>query len=322
MVRILPGDSWKLNPGYRRGLEELGRRAASRFSPGSILDVLGIEVDGVNVSQGLSETAIFAVLEELAGVVLRLCREPQGSGQVSLGEGRTELVLGRHGGRAALSVISLARPARLLAGELEVDLASLALAVGDSVGELLADLREIDPALEALPFARRLSGRATALRKAARLAGASAAEPAGTPPLARRPAAEGGAGDLSLAFELRDEHGRIDGFRSGADLYSLLVPGQTFLCDAAGTELLLASTPPFLLLSDLAMAGHDGLWLVEQLRDRLPGLPTIALSAYAASEDAEQARAAGFDDYLVKPVEAERLLASVAAVLGRLRGGG
>lgn len=81
----------------------------------------------------------------------------------------------------------------------------------------------------------------------------------------------------------------------------------------------LAEFTPDLLLSDLAMAGHDGLWLVEQLRTRLPGLPTIALSAYAASEDAERARDAGFDAYLVKPVEADRLLAKVAAVLTAIR---
>lgn len=107
------------------------------------------------------------------------------------------------------------------------------------------------------------------------------------------------------------------------DLVSLLLEqAGAQLRSVASAESALESLTDFtpdLLLSDLAMAGHDGLWLVEQMRSRLPELPTIALSAYAASEDAERARDAGFDAYLVKPVEADRLLAKVAAVLTALR---
>ncbi|MBL8972957.1 MAG: PAS domain-containing protein [Myxococcales bacterium] len=102
----------------------------------------------------------------------------------------------------------------------------------------------------------------------------------------------------------------------------LLSQAGAELRSAASAETAIASLAEFtpdLLLSDVAMPGGDGLRLLPQLRARLPGLPSIALSAYAESEDSERARDAGFDAYLVKPVEADRLLASVARVLTTLQ---
>jgi PAS domain S-box-containing protein len=78
----------------------------------------------------------------------------------------------------------------------------------------------------------------------------------------------------------------------------------------------LADFPSDLLVSDLGMPGRDGLWLVGQARARRPDLPTVALTAFAGADDAERARAAGFDRYLVKPVDPERLLAVVADARG------
>ncbi|MGI5864075.1 MAG: PQQ-binding-like beta-propeller repeat protein [Myxococcales bacterium] len=263
MIRILPGDSWKLNPSYLASLKQLDERAARRFSPVAIHDVLGIEVDGVNLAQGLHEAAIFPLVQGLAELVLRLCQEPEGRGQVLLGEGRTELVLGRRGASAALCVVSLSRPARLLAGELEVDLAALALATASCAHTLLADLTSINPSLCATPFARRLARQSSALRKAARLASGAGSEPAkarlGTPDRAVEE------GSVALAFALRDETGRIDSCRDGADLYSLLSPGELFLRDAAGAEISLASGAPFLLLSDAPRAAAE---LVEAAEAR------------------------------------------------------
>jgi len=46
-------------------------------------------------------------------------------------------------------------------------------------------------------------------------------------------------------------------------------------------------------------------------------LPCIALSAHALPEDIAAARAAGFDDYLTKPLEAETFLERVDAALLR-----
>ena len=85
----------------------------------------------------------------------------------------------------------------------------------------------------------------------------------------------------------------------------------------ASAEAALAALAEFqsdVLLSDLGMPGRDGLWLVGQVRARVPDLPAGALTAFAGDDDAERARAAGFDRYVVKPVEPERLLAVVADV--------
>lgn len=108
MVRIVPGASWKLNPDYLSTLRAATERPR-RFSADAVLDVLGIEIDGVNVTAGLSEAAIFPVVDALAALVLRLCRSPSAAGQVSLADGATELVLGRRGAKASLALVSLGR---------------------------------------------------------------------------------------------------------------------------------------------------------------------------------------------------------------------
>ncbi len=46
---------------------------------------------------------------------------------------------------------------------------------------------------------------------------------------------------------------------------------------------------------------------------RPPARPRVALTAHARREDAARARAAGFDRYLVKPVDPERLFAALTA---------
>lgn len=80
----------------------------------------------------------------------------------------------------------------------------------------------------------------------------------------------------------------------------------------------LASWTPDVLISDLGMPGTDGNALIRALR-ALPfpekkRVPAIALSAFAHEDDRVQALAAGFDQYLSKPVELKTLLAAVAAL--------
>jgi CheY-like chemotaxis protein len=77
--------------------------------------------------------------------------------------------------------------------------------------------------------------------------------------------------------------------------------------------------PPHLLVSDLAMPGYDGLWLVSQVRAtrRLELLPALALSAHTLAQDVEAARRAGFDAHLAKPTQPDRLIAEVCRLLER-----
>ena len=74
-----------------------------------------------------------------------------------------------------------------------------------------------------------------------------------------------------------------------------------------------AAGRPDLLVADIGLPGEDGYALVRKMRTLYPDLPAIALSAYARAVDRERALAAGFGDYLIKPVEPARLVEIVAA---------
>ena len=72
---------------------------------------------------------------------------------------------------------------------------------------------------------------------------------------------------------------------------------------------------PDVLISDIRMPEEDGYSLIRSLRSEGIVTPAIALTAYARHEDAEQARAAGFQIHLSKPLDAVRLVDAVAALL-------
>ena len=67
------------------------------------------------------------------------------------------------------------------------------------------------------------------------------------------------------------------------------------------------------------MPGLDGYAFVTRLRelDAVSGRrrPAIALTAHAASDDRRRALAAGFDAYLIKPVDAKDLVDAVGRLL-------
>jgi len=71
-----------------------------------------------------------------------------------------------------------------------------------------------------------------------------------------------------------------------------------------------------IVLTDLAIPAQDGFALLRELRaDQDPEvrrLPVVALTAHARPEDRERCLAAGFDDYLAKPLDMARLIDVVA----------
>jgi CheY-like chemotaxis protein len=74
---------------------------------------------------------------------------------------------------------------------------------------------------------------------------------------------------------------------------------------------------PDLILMDLSIPVVDG-WEATRVLKRgagTSGIPVIALSAHALSEDRERAREAGCDGYLAKPVEPRKVLEEVARFL-------
>ncbi|RYF04218.1 MAG: response regulator [Oxalobacteraceae bacterium] len=68
-----------------------------------------------------------------------------------------------------------------------------------------------------------------------------------------------------------------------------------------------------LVLSDLAMPGHDGYWLISHLRgqDRTRAWTVIALSGMGRAADREKALSAGFSAHLSKPLQLETLLQAI-----------
>ena len=74
---------------------------------------------------------------------------------------------------------------------------------------------------------------------------------------------------------------------------------------------------PDLLISDIAMPGQDGIALIRAIRERSLRIPAVALSALSREEDRARAEAAGFDRYLVKPVDLRELLQAVASPIAQ-----
>jgi two-component system cell cycle response regulator DivK len=69
---------------------------------------------------------------------------------------------------------------------------------------------------------------------------------------------------------------------------------------------------PELVLLDISLPGLDGTEVLARIRKdaALNGLPVVALTAHAMSGDRERFLAAGFDDYITKPIVDETLLFS------------
>jgi CheY-like chemotaxis protein len=85
-----------------------------------------------------------------------------------------------------------------------------------------------------------------------------------------------------------------------------------------------AGAPYDVILMDLHMPEMDGLETTRRIRaaegaSGAPRMPIIALTANAFSEDREACIAAGMDDFLVKPLDRERLADALAAVDGKSR---
>jgi CheY-like chemotaxis protein len=79
------------------------------------------------------------------------------------------------------------------------------------------------------------------------------------------------------------------------------------------------SEAPDLILMDMSLPGLDGWEAARRLKAAAEthAIPIIALTAHAMVGDREKAIEAGCDDFDTKPVEFQRLLEKIDAILGK-----
>ena len=73
---------------------------------------------------------------------------------------------------------------------------------------------------------------------------------------------------------------------------------------------------PDLILMDLKMPVMDGLEATRLIKAKTPDLPIIALTANAFDSDRHAALEAGCDEFLSKPVNADRCIQTIAKFIG------
>jgi hypothetical protein len=102
---------------------------------------------------------------------------------------------------------------------------------------------------------------------------------------------------------------RILGRRDDIRLLTAPVPGL-------GLELAAAHRPALILL-DINLPDMDGYEVMQCLRENpaTRHIPVVAISANAMPKDLARGKAAGFADYITKPVDVDRLLQAVDAIV-------
>ncbi|MCU0566576.1 MAG: response regulator [Oculatellaceae cyanobacterium Prado106] len=95
---------------------------------------------------------------------------------------------------------------------------------------------------------------------------------------------------------------------------------ETIKATSAAEALIHWQLHPHLLISDLAMPGQDGYWLLDQIKQQSPSVTevlAIAWTACSVPQEKERALVAGYQQFLEKPVDPACLVAIVANLLGR-----
>src|SRR5579871_6614624 len=101
----------------------------------------------------------------------------------------------------------------------------------------------------------------------------------------------------------------VDDNCDNRDLAQILLEGEGFLVSTAADapealRLLETGCPPDLVLMDVQLPGTDGLELTRRLRQEPSwrDVIVVAFTAYAMASEMEEARAAGCDGYITKPI--------------------
>jgi len=112
-------------------------------------------------------------------------------------------------------------------------------------------------------------------------------------------------------------------------IVAIVSPHGAEVATAASADEALARLSSFdadVLLSDIGMPGRDGYELIAAVRassdPRIRATPAAALTAFARASDRERAIEAGFDAHLAKPIDHDRLVATLVSLAAGSRAPG
>jgi len=74
------------------------------------------------------------------------------------------------------------------------------------------------------------------------------------------------------------------------------------------------------LLVDVKMPGIGGLELTAEIKRSYPHLPVILFAGHSSLDDAGRALREGACDYLIKPIEIEKLIDKIRGAIGKKEG--
>ncbi|MHB8876493.1 MAG: HD domain-containing phosphohydrolase [Myxococcaceae bacterium] len=115
----------------------------------------------------------------------------------------------------------------------------------------------------------------------------------------------------------------VDDDESVRDVISVLLKEEGYNCVvASGAELALelaAAEETPLVISDMKMPGRDGLWLLENFRQKHPETSVIMLTGYGDTEAAVDCLRRGAVDYLLKPPKLTDLIRAIERALAKRR---
>ena len=77
---------------------------------------------------------------------------------------------------------------------------------------------------------------------------------------------------------------------------------------------ILEGLTPDMMLIDVKMPIHDGMYLMRKVREKRPGIPIIVMSGYATSETIKEAEGLGAAVFLPKPFTPDELADTLRSI--------
>jgi putative nucleotidyltransferase with HDIG domain len=114
----------------------------------------------------------------------------------------------------------------------------------------------------------------------------------------------------------------VDDDDSVRDVISVLLAEEGYRCTcAASADTALEVLPAGfqLVISDMKMPGHDGLWLLDRIRKQSEDTAVIMLTGYGDTESAVECLRRGAVDYLLKPPKVTDLVRAIERALAKRR---